>query len=115
MKKFVVTILIFCCITFSSCTADTSGYSNELTSGKWYAQLDGGAEVKLEFTDSNACFSINNADKKTEIKGKYIADESTFIIFVPEISMNYSFDYTPKGNTLDLTYDANTITLKKME
>lgn len=113
MKKFVVTILMLCCLTLCSCTADTSGYSRELTSSEWSARLDGGAEVKLEFTDSNACFSISNANKKTEIKGKYIVDESTFVIFVPDISMNYSFDYTPKGKTLDLTYNGNTITLDK--
>lgn len=115
MKNFVAVILILFCSMLCSCTTDTSGYSYELTSSKWGAELDGGAEVTLEFTGENACFAVSNADKNTEIKGKYIVDESTFVIFVPEISTNYGFSYVPKGNTLDLKYNGNTITLERRD
>lgn len=71
--------------------------------------------MKLDFEEDTATLKINNSGKSTEIKGSYIADESTFVIFMPEVSQNYTFDYTPKGDKLDLSYNNNTITLNKTE
>ncbi len=71
--------------------------------------------MSLEFDEDTAVLKINNSGKSTEIKGDYIADQSSFVIFMPEVSQNYSFDYTPKGNKLDLTHNNNTITLNKVE
>lgn len=113
MKKFVVLLLILFCFLLSSCKQDTSGYSYELTSSSWKANLKGGADICLSFDEDIATLSIHNADKNTQIKGKFIADDETLIIFVPEISQNYSFGYTPKGTTLDIIYNGNTITLEK--
>lgn len=114
MKKFVVALLILFSFILCSCTANTSGYIYELTSSKWTANLDGGAELELEFDNDTAYLYIQNAEKYSKIEGKYIADETTFVIFVPEISTNYIFNYKPKGNTLDLSYNGNTITLNKV-
>lgn len=113
MKKIVALFYLIICIMLCSCTQNTSGYSYELTSSKWHKTLDGGAEVSLTFDNDTANLSINNADKSTQIKGKFIADNETFVIFVPELSQNYSFKYKPKGNALDLIYNSNTITLDK--
>ena len=115
LKKIVAVLLISFCFVFSACTTDTSGYINELTSSNWNAKLEGGAEINLEFYENTAVLKINNSGKSTEIKGEYIADRSSFVIFMPEVSQNYSFDYSPKGNKLDLSYNNNTITLNKRE
>lgn len=114
MKKFVALFYLIICIMFCSCTQNTSGYSYELTSSKWKSTLEGGAEVSLSFDNEIASLSIKNSDKSTQIKGKFIADEETFVIFVPEICQNYGFSYAPKGNTLDITYNDNTISLEKV-
>ncbi len=113
MKKFVALFYLIVCIMFCSCTQNTSGYSYELTSSKWHKTLDGGAEVSLAFDDDIANLSIKNADKSTQIKGKFLADEKTFVIFVPELFQNYSFNYKPKGNTLEISYNDNIISLEK--
>ncbi|MGN0491329.1 hypothetical protein [Ruminococcus sp.] len=115
MKKIVAVILISVCFVFSSCTTDNSGYVNELVSSKWEAKLEGGAEVNLEFDEDTAVLKINNLGKSTEIKGSYIADENSFVIFMPEVAQNYTFAYTPKGDKLDLSYNDSTITLKKVK
>ena len=115
LKKIVAVLLISLCFVFSACTTDTSGYIKELISSKWEKTLEGGAEINLEFYENTAVLKINNSGKSTEIKGEYIADRSSFVIFMPEVSQNYSFDYTPKGNKLDLSYNNNTITLNKRE
>ncbi len=113
MKKIALTCMLGICLFFCSCTKDTTGYSNELVSFTWEKTLKGGAEVKLEFTSDIANLSITNGDLKTQIKGKYIADEQRFVIFVPEISQNYGFEYIPKGKTLELRFGDNTIILDK--
>jgi hypothetical protein len=114
MKKIVVVLIFLISVILSSCTTDTSGYKNELVSRKWYTELKGGATINLEFSEDIAKLKMKNADKKVEIKGRYVADNETFVIFVPEISQNYSFTYLPKGNNLDITYNGYTITLENL-
>lgn len=115
LKKIVALLLISLCFVLCACTTNTSGYINELTSSKWQKTFEGGAEINLDFDENTAVLKINNSGISTEIKGDYIADQSSFVIFVPEVSQNYSFDYTPKGNKLDISYNNNTITLNKRE
>lgn len=113
MKKFVVAVSFLLCLLFCSCSADTSGYKHELISNSWSAKFEGGAELKLEFNENTACLSIKNSDKKADIKGKYIADEKSFVIFVPEAAQNYSFTYVPNGKSLELSYSGSTVTLER--
>ena len=47
MKKFVILLLICLCFLLCSCSADTSGYQNELTCTDWSAELDGGGKISL--------------------------------------------------------------------
>ncbi len=115
LKKIVAVLLISVCFVFSACTTDTSGYAYELISSKWETKLEGGAEVNLEFCKDSAVIKISNSGKSTEIKGSYIADEDSFVIFMPEVAQNYTFDYTPKGDKLDLSYNDSTITLNKVK
>ncbi len=114
IKNLVLLFLTAACCVFSSCTADTSGFANELVSEKWQANLDGGASVYLEFSNDTATLKISNADSSTEIKGKYTADDNSFVIFVPDIGRNYTFSYTPSKSYLELTYDGNTIKMDKV-
>ena len=114
MKKIVVVLIFLISVILSSCTTDTSGYKNELVSRKWYTELKGGATINLEFSEDIAKLKKKNADEKVEIKGRYVADNETFVIFVPEISQNYCFTYLPKGNNLDITYNGYTITLENL-
>lgn len=115
MKKFVALICVFLCFLLCSCTIATTGYSDELTLNSWSAKLDGGAEINLEFKDENASLTLKSGNDKTKISGKYLADDKSFVIFMPEISQNYTFAYVPKGNKLDITYNNSTITFNKKE
>ena len=54
MKKFVILLLICLCFLLCSCSADTSGYQNELTCTDWSAELDGGGKISLSFDGGNA-------------------------------------------------------------
>lgn len=113
MKKFVVILSIIICLLFCSCTADTSGYKYELTSKSWSAVLEGGARAELSFEGDIALLTLQSGGSTAQIKGKYVADDTSFVIFVPEIAQNYTFNYTPKGRTLELKYKNDTIILKQ--
>lgn len=111
MKKFVAVLCIMLAFVCCSCTVDTSGYSYELTSKSWAANLEGGGRVELSFNNGNATLALENGNLKKEISGKYIADEKSFVIFASDIFYNYKFDYVPSGNTLELEYNNMKITL----
>lgn len=113
MKKFVAVFILLISFVFSACTADTSGYVHELTSAKWKANLEGGVELELEFDKNTALLKIDNSDKSVKIKGRYLASEKSFIIFMPEIAQNYTFDYLPMGEKLNVTYNGRTVTFDK--
>lgn len=114
MKKFVAGFLILISILLCSCTTDTSGTVYELTSEKWQAKLEGGAVMTLEFSGDTASLKVSNADKSSDISGKYIADDKSFIIFMPAISQNYEFEYVPKGKKLELSYGNNAVIFEKV-
>lgn len=114
IKILIMLLFAAVCCVFSSCTTDTSGFKAELVSEKWQANLEGGATVYLEFSNDTAALKISNADSSTEIKGKYIADDDSFVIFMPDIGRNYTFSYTPSKSCLELTYDGNTIKLDRV-
>ncbi len=114
MKNFVAVLCtVLISFIFCSCSADTSGYITELTECDWIAENKGGARAELCFEGEKATLTLESGDLKKEISGKYVADEKSFIIFVPELSYNYKFDYTPSCSTLEVTYNNMTIDFKK--
>lgn len=44
---------------------------------------------------------------KAELCGKYVADDTTLVIFVPKLYRNYTFEYIPHGKKLDLSYNGS--------
>ena len=97
MKKFVILLLICLCFLLCSCSADTSGYQNELTCTDWSAELDGGGKISLSFDGGNASLIMMSGKDKAELCGKYVADDTTLVIFVPKLYRNYTFEYIPHG------------------
>lgn len=100
MKKFVILLLICLCFLLCSCSADTSGYQNELTCTDWSAELDGGGKISLSFDGGNASLIMMSGKDKAELCGKYVADDTTLVIFVPKLYRNYTFEYIPHGKSL---------------
>ena len=115
MKKFVILLLISVCFLLCSCSADTSGYSNELTSSGWTAELDGGGRISLSFDGDNASLIMISGKDKAELCGKYVVDDTMLVIFVPKLYQNYTFEYVPHGKKLDLSYNGSKITLNRAE
>lgn len=116
LKKFVILLLSFllaAVLLLSGCETAPDGCAHELTDHSWQTSLESGATVSLDFSGEYACLKIQSGDEAVKISGKYLAGESELVIFMPEIYQNYGFEYTPRGNFLDLSYEGKTITLKK--
>ena len=99
------------------CTQNAPGAQNELISSSWSAKLDGGGELSLKFTgepgDLSAELNIKNAGKNVTISGDCLVDSGSIVIFDSSVSQNYAFDYTPKGDTLEISYNKSVITMQK--
>lgn len=117
MKKLVILLVLSAVMLFCGCTQNAPSPQNELISSCWAETLEGGGEVKLEFygepDDLSADFVITNAKKSVSISGKCLTDSKSFVIFDDSISQNFAFDYTTKGNMLDIYYNGNVLTLQK--
>ncbi len=114
MKKTVITLCILMSFILCACSQNISGYACELTSKIWYAEPSDTAKVSLAFDKVRgfAELSVQSKDLQKKISGKYIADEASFVIFMPEISHNYYFEYKPMGDNLLLTYNGMTLEMK---
>lgn len=101
MKKIVASVIFV--LLFPLCGCSEQGYKSELTQQSWSASLKGGGEARLSFEDDTAELLLQNGGESVSLSGKYIADESTLVIFVPGLGQNYGFDYTVSGSTLTLS------------
>lgn len=117
MKKLLILIVLSASFLLCGCTQSAPSYKTELINSAWKASAEGGAEAELGFSGEpdglSADFIIKNAGKTVKISGKCVADEHSFVIFDASVLQNYAFDYVPKGDTLDLTYNNKTITFQK--
>ncbi len=117
MKKLLFSAVIISLLMLCGCTQNAPSPQNELISSNWTASLDGGGELSLEFSgepgDLSAEFNLKNAGKDITISGDCLVDSTSIVIFDSSVSQNYAFDYTPKGDTLEITYNNSTLTMQK--
>ena len=109
MMKAVVCCLFCVMMLFCGCSKSAPGEKTELTGKSWSAKLEGGGEATLSFDGDNAEFALKNSGEQDVIKGKFVADESALVIFDGAMCQNYRFDYTPRGDMLEISYNGGTI------
>lgn len=120
MKKPLLSaaiIAIICSVMLCGCTQNAPSPQNELISSIWTAELDGGGELSLKFYGEpgnlSAELNLKNAGKDVAISGDCLVDSGSIVIFDSSVSQNYAFDYTPKGDTLEIMYDKRALTMQK--
>lgn len=107
-KKFVVALLLLPFL-FCGCESRQRGNTYELTRYSWFAKFDNGGEVRLKFDGERASLTLKNGKEQDAVRGRFIADDTAFVIFDRDVSRNFAFDYVPRGEKLDLTFEGNTI------
>ena len=114
MKKTVGAVIFMIIFVFSGCSGGERGYVSELTQSTWQAQLEGGGNLYLSFDGDHATLDIQSGKEQTQIKGRVIADEKSFVIFDRELAQNYGFEYVPRGEQLELCFEGNTVVMDKI-
>ena len=109
MKKLVAGCALGLILILCGCSKSSLGESAELAAHEWHAETEGGGKVSLSFNGDRARFTLENGGDTEVIEGEYAADESCFIIFDSSVCQNYRFEYTPHGETLEISYEGNTI------
>ncbi len=109
MKKKFVAALILLPLIFCGCETKQTGNVYELTRYSWQAKFENGGKVTLSFRGERASLTLKNGDEQDKIEGKVIADDSSFVIFDRDDAQNYGFEYVPRGEKLDLTFEGSTI------
>lgn len=117
VKKLLFSAVIISLLMLCGCTQNAPSPQNELISSNWTVSLDGGGELSLKFYgepgDLSAEFNLKNAGKDVTISGDCLVDSTSIVIFDSSVSQNYAFDYTPKGDTLEISYNHNVLTMQK--
>ena len=117
MKKLRLFAVVFLLIlSFTSCTQIVSNTADQIRLNNWKAVLKNESVVTLEFDEDIAKFTVQKKNKTyLKLKGVCIFDKESLVIFDESTSYKYSFDYYVTGNKLKLTYEDNSITLKKLK
>ena len=116
MKKTVGWALLLFLLSgmLSGCAHTSTGSAAELRQYNWRADPDGGGSLTLCFEGENASLTMENGGESETIAGRFLADDSTLIIFDDSVSQSYRFGYVPNGDRLALTYGGNTVELIAM-
>ena len=109
MRKFVVPLLLS--LLLCGCCRMPSGAAAELTRYAWSAALEGGGTLELRFSGDTASLTMKNAGETAAVAGSFVADDAVLVIFDTESARPFRFAYQPKGETLALTVDGNTVEL----
>lgn len=117
MKKALLLLIMLSLLVVCGCAQSEPCPQKELTESRWSAALEGGGEVTLCFSGESeelyAELDISNAQKNVEICGYCLADRDSFVIFDKSVLQNFAFDYIPKGDSLDISYNGSVMTLQK--
>lgn len=114
-KLSVIFLLLSVILSLTACMTDTSGCKYELLSSSWSAVQKGGSEISLMFDDENAYLTAKSGNDEIKINGKYVSDDTSFIIFNTAYPENYRFFYELNGENLSLTYCGDTIVLVRQK
>lgn len=117
MKRLsIIFVTILLILSLSSCTQIVSNTADQIRLNNWKTVLKNESIVTLDFNEDIAKFTVQKKNKTyLELKGVCIFDKESLVIFDESTAYKYSFDYCVTGNKLKLTYEDNSITLKKLK
>lgn len=117
MKRLsIIFVTILLILSLTSCTQIVSNTADQIRLNNWRAVLENESIVTLDFNEDIARFTVQKKNKTyLKLKGVCIFDKESLVIFDESTSYKYSFDYYVTGNKLKLTYEDNSITLKKLK
>ena len=100
-------------LLLSGCTETVHGPRDEIRQFDWEAKMDNGNVAELSFCDSEAAFTVQNSDYVIDVMGLCSLTDDSIVIISDEDDVSYRFDYELHGDSVDLSYGGDKITLEK--
>lgn len=117
MKKIKTMFLVFLLISvlLCGCSQVVATSADELKANKWFGELKNGTQVSLsfEYTSALLCIKTNADEGISKISGGCLVTDHDFIITDSSIGQIIHIDYKLNGDSVDLTYNNNTVKLNK--
>ena len=112
MKK-VMGLIAAVCLVLSGCTPTVNGPRDEIRLYDWVGEFDNGNTAQLCFYDSDAAFTVENSDDSLDIVGLCSLTDDSIVIIDSSDDVSYEFDYELHGDSVELSYHGDTVTLEK--
>lgn len=113
-KSIVCVVLLVLTLVLSGCTKAVANPADELTDSKWYAQLENGNEITLDFSGDKASLTLSLSDNKSaKISGLCELSDTAFVIHDEDTKIPFAFSYIVHFDRVEIIYDKNTVSLYK--
>ena len=97
----------------SGCSRVIRGPRDEIRLYDWVGEFDNGNTAELSFCDSDAAFMVENSDFTLDIIGLCSLTDDSIVIIDDTDDISYEFEYELHGDSVELCYCGDTVTLEK--
>lgn len=115
IKIAIVYLLAFLVLFLTSCSEIIDTNAKELKANVW-VENDDNLNCKLQFIDDKGKFTLQdkNNNQSYIITGVTVVTENDFTINHKETLSKYIFKYKINNDSVKITYESKSITLKKL-
>lgn len=116
IKIAIVYLLAFLVLFLTSCSEIIDTNAKELKANVWVEKDDDNLNCKLQFIDDKGKFTLQDKkdNKSYIITGVTVVTENDFTIKHRETLSKYIFKYKINNDSVKITYESKSITLKKL-
>lgn len=116
IKIAIVYLLAFLVLFLTSCSEIIDTNAKELKANMWVEKDDDNLNCKLQFIDDKGKFTLQdkNNNQNYIITGVTVVNENDFTINDKGTLSKYIFKYKINNDSVKITYESKSITLKKL-
>lgn len=116
IKIAIVYLLAFLVLFLTSCSEIIDTNAKELKANVWVENDDDNLNCKFQFIDDKGKFTLQDKkdNKSYIITGVTVVTENDFTINHRETLSKYIFKYKINNDSVKITYESKSITLKKL-
>lgn len=100
-------------LLLAGCSPVIRGPRDEIRLYDWMSEFDNGNTVSLTFSGSDASFEVRNKAYTLIISGLCSVSDDSLLIIDEDDGVSYTFDYHLYGDSVDLRFRGDSITLEK--
>lgn len=107
-------VLCAAALSLTACSRAVRSPADEIAMYSWRGELESGKTAHLRFSDREAYLTARGEDFELEVSGVCAIYDDSFVIYDSQTHNDYSFYYTLRGDSLELSYAGGAIELDKI-